>query len=147
MAEFPDNIKVGDRYIGYGDDPNEGVIIKIDVDNILIFPDSETNDYVNKEEIFEPKLVSINRLLLSEEMIKPNLQVGGEGDEIKKGDIVIHNDDGNEFIVIEVTDDPGLIKVIYFNENDYEINYKNLSIPEVKKSDSQNIEFLKRLWF
>jgi len=73
MAEFPDNIKVGDRYIGYGDDPNEGVIIKIDGDNILIFPDSETNDYVNKEEISEPKLVSINRLLLSEEMIKPNL--------------------------------------------------------------------------
>jgi len=145
MAEFPDNIKVGDRYIGYGEDPNEGVIIKIDGDNILIFPDSETNDYVNKEEISEPKLVSINRLLLSEEMIKPNLQVGGEGDEIKKGDIVIHNDDGNEFIVIEVTEDPGLIKVIYFNENDYEINYKILPVPEVKKSDSQNIEFFKKV--
>ena len=145
MAEFPDNIKVGDRYIGYGEDPNEGVIIKIDGDNILIFPDSETNDYVNKEEISEPKLVSINRLLLSEEMIKPNLQVGGEGDEIKKGDIVIHNDDGNEFIVIEVTEDPGLIKVIYFNENNYEINYKILPVPEVKKSDSQNIEFFKKV--
>ena len=145
MAEFPDNIKVGDRYIGYGDDPNEGVIIKIDGDNILIFPDSETNDYVNKEEISEPKLVSINRLLLSEEMIKPNLQVGGEGDEIKKGDIVIHNDDGNEFIVIEVTEEPGLIKVSHFNENDYEINYKNLPIVEVKKSDSQNIEFFKKV--
>ena len=145
MAEFPDNIKVGDRYIGYGEDPNEGVIIKIDGDNILIFPDSETNDYVNKEEISEPKLVSINRLLLSEEMIKPNLQVGGEGDEIKKGDIVIHNDDGNEFIVIEVTEDPGLIKVIYFNENNYEINYKILPVPQVKKSDSQNIEFFKKV--
>ena len=144
MAEFPDNIKIGDRYIGYGDDPNEGVIIKIDGDNILIFPDSETNDYVNKEEISEPKLVSINRLLLSEEMIKPNLQVGGEGDEIKKGDIVIRSD-GNEFIVIEVTQEPGLIKVSHFNENDYEINYKNLPIAEVKKSDSQNIEFFKRI--
>lgn len=144
MAEFPDNIKVGDRYIGYGDDPNEGVIIKIDGDNILIFPDSETSDYINKEEISEPKLVSINRLLLSEEMIKPNLQVGGEGDEIKKGDIVIHSD-GNEFIVIEVTEEPGIIKVSHFNENDYEINYKNLPIAEVKKSDSQNIEFFKRI--
>ena len=145
MTEFPDNIKVGDRYTGYGDDPNEGVIIKIDGDNILIFPDSEPNDYINKEEISEPKLVSINRLLLSEEMIKPNLQVGGEGDEIKNGDIVIHNYDGNEFIVIEVIEDPGLIKVIYFNENDYEINYKNLPIVEVKKSDSQNIEFFKKV--
>ena len=145
MAEFPDNIKVGDRYIGYGDDPNEGVIIKIDGDNILIFPDSETNDYVNKEEISEPKLVSINRLFLSEEMIKPNLQVGGEGDEIKKGDIVIHRD-GNEFIVItEVTDESVLIKVSHFNENDYEINYKNLPIAEVKKSDNQNIKFFERI--
>lgn len=142
MAEFPDNIKIGDRYIGYGDDPNEGVIIKIDGDNILIFPDSETNDYINKEEMPEPNLISINRLFLSEDMIKSNLQKGGEGDQIKNGDIVkVKDGDDTEFIVIQVTDD----LVSYFNENDHEIHYTTIPIVKLDKSDNQDIEFFKRI--